>query len=250
MPILKLAEMTWEEVRDLDRGAAVVLLPVGAMEAHGPHLPLATDVIIAEAMARRCAEILSADGVTVLILPALWATHAGFASAFPGTVSVAASTVTALIRETATSLATQGFGALGVANAHLDPGHLASLRAVAGDPPKGLRVAFVDLTQRAVAECLTEEFRTGACHAGRFEGSIVMAEVPGQYRADVAASLPPNPASLSTAIREGHGSFAEAGGDRAYFGWPADATAEEGRATVDTLGALLAEAVGAAGGGV
>jgi creatinine amidohydrolase len=235
--------MTWEEVRDLDRGDTVALLPVGAMEAHGPHLPLATDVIIAEAMARRCAEILSGGGGTALLLPALWTTHAGFAQAFPGTVSVAASTATTLIRETAASLAAQGFRVLGVANAHLDPAHLASLRAVAGDPPQGMRIAFVDLTRRGVAERLTEEFRTGACHAGRFEGSVVLAEAPELFRADVAASLPPNPASLSAAIREGHHTFHEAGGDRAYFGWPADASAEEGRSTVDVLGTLLAEAI-------
>jgi len=243
MPILKLADMTWEEVRDLDRGGAVVLLPVGAMEAHGPHLPLATDVIIAEAMARRCAEILSLDGGTVLTLPSVWATHAGFAEAFPGTVSVKGATVTALIRETAASLAAQGFGVLGVANAHLDPGHLASLRAVADDPPGRMRIAFVDLTRRAVAQRLTEEFRTGACHAGRFEGSVVLAEAPELFRADVALSLAPNPTSLSTAIREGRRTFHEAGGDQAYFGWPADASAKEGRDTVDTLGTLLAEAV-------
>ena len=243
MPILKLADMTWEEVRDLDRGSAVVLLPVGAMEAHGPHLPLATDVIIAEAMVRRCAELLSNEGVTVVVLPSVWATHAGFAEAFPGTVSVAPATVTALIRETATSLAAQGFGVLGVANAHLDPGHLASLRAVADDPPGRMRIAFVDLTRRAVAERLTEEFRTGACHAGRFEGSVVLAEAPELFRSDVATSLEPNPSSLSTAIRDGHRTFHEAGGERAYFGWPADASAREGLATVDTLGRLLAEAV-------
>ena len=43
--------LTWEEVRDLDR-ARTWPSPVGAVEAHGPHLPLGTDVIIAEAMAR------------------------------------------------------------------------------------------------------------------------------------------------------------------------------------------------------
>jgi len=155
--------------------------------------------------------------------------------------------VTALIRETAASLAAQGFGVLGVANAHLDPGHLGSLRAVTDDPPGGMRIAFVDLTRRAVAQRLTEEFRTGACHAGRFEGSVVLAETPELFRGDVAATLAPNPASLSTAIREGHGTFQDAGGERAYFGWPADASAKEGRHTVDVLGTLLAEAVADAG---
>jgi len=246
MPIHRLADMTWEEVRDLDRSRAVAVLPVGAMEAHGPHLPLATDVIIAEAMARACAEALSEEGRHVVVLPALWATHAGFASAFPGTVSVSGATVTTLVREVAAALAAQGFGVLAVANAHLDPGHLASLRDACADGPEPIRVAFVDLTRRAAAERLTEEFRTGACHAGRFEGSIVLAEAASLVRGDVAAALEPVPASLSTAIRTGVRTFAEAGGPRAYFGWPADATPEEGRESVRVLGALLAEAVHAA----
>lgn len=249
MPVHTLAEMTWEEVRALPRARTAVLLPVGAMEAHGPHLPLATDVIIAEAMARACAEELAASGWTPLLLPPLWATRAGFAEAFPGTVSVGGDTVTRLVREIAASLAGQGFRLLAIANAHLDPGHLASLSAVADDPPPGIRVAFADLTRRSAAERLTDEFRTGACHAGRFEGSVVMAEAPALVRREVAAALEPNPASLSRAIRDGKGSFEEAGGPRAYFGWPAEASAEEGRETVRTLGALLAEAVLAEGRG-
>ena len=47
-----LAAMTWEEARDVAGPGSVALLPVGAIEAHGPHLPLETDVIIARAMAR------------------------------------------------------------------------------------------------------------------------------------------------------------------------------------------------------
>ncbi|HQR17359.1 MAG TPA: creatininase family protein, partial [Gemmatimonadales bacterium] len=85
------------------------------------------------------------------------------------------------------------------------------------------------------------EFQTGACHAGRFETSIVLAERPELVRA-AQKQLPPNPRSLSEAIRAGRGTFAEAGGPRAYFGYPADATAEEGRALVDALGAILEEA--------
>ncbi|GMV05661.1 MAG: creatinine amidohydrolase [Gemmatimonadota bacterium] len=243
MPIHALADMTWEEVRDLDLGRCVAVLPVGAMEAHGPHLPLSTDVVIAGAMARACAEELSAEGWTAVLLPPLWATRAGFAEAFPGTVSVGAATVTALVREIAASLAAQGLPLLAVANAHLDPEHLASLEAAASEAVGGLRVVFVDLTRRAAAVRLGEEFRTGACHAGRFEGSVVLAEAPGLVRTEIAEALEPNPASLSDAIREGKRSFHEAGGPRAYFGWPAGATAEEGRETVRVLGALLAEAV-------
>jgi len=71
----------------------------------------------------------------------------------------------------------------------------------------------------------------------------VLAERPELVRDAVRARLPANPASLSRAIRDGKRSFAEAGGARAYFGFPAQATADEGRATIEALGAILDEAV-------
>jgi len=100
-----------------------------------------------------------------------------------------------------------------------------------------------DLTRRATASKLGDEFKSGACHAGRYEGSIVMAEHPELVREEIRKSLTPNPASLSTAIRAGLSTFEQAGGPRAYFGWPADASTEEGEATVGVLGEILAEAV-------
>jgi len=246
MPVHRLVEMTWPEVRDADRGGAVAVLPVGAVEAHGPHLPIGTDVVIAEGMARACAERLAEDGTTVFLLPPLWYTAARFAGSFPGTVGVEPDTITDLVRQIAISLQEHRIKTLAIANAHLDPAHVGSLRAAAAAPPSGARIVFLDLTRRAVAEKLTEEFRSGACHAGRFEGSVVLAEAPGLFRADVAARLEPNPASLSVAIGKGVETFEEAGGPEAYFGWPADATAEEGRETVRTLGLLLADLVRAA----
>ena len=109
MSVLELSAMTWEEVRDLDRAKAVAILPTGALEAHGPHLPLGTDVIIAEAMARRAAEKLSARGYHAVLLPPLEYTAAEFAAAFPGTVSLRPSTVTALVVDVASSLGRHGF---------------------------------------------------------------------------------------------------------------------------------------------
>ncbi len=243
MPVHRLAEMTWEEVRATERSGSAAILPIGAVEAHGPHLPIGTDTVIAEAMARSCAETLGAGGRTAFILPPVWYTAAEFAGNFPGTVGIDGSTVTAMIHQIAASLAEHEITTLALANAHLDPAHLESLRAVASDPPAGSRIVFLDLTRRRVAEKLTDEFRTGACHAGRFEGSVVLAEKPDQFRGEIASGLDANPASLSDAIREGHRTFAEAGGPRAYFGWPAEATAEEGHDTVGTLGRMLAEMV-------
>jgi creatinine amidohydrolase len=237
--------MTWEEARDASGPGSAAILPVGAIEAHGPHLPLETDVIIAQAMARAGAARLSARGMRVVVLPPLTYTSAAFARDFAGTLSLRPETVTATVTEIAGSLRRHRFAVLAVANAHLDPAHLASLEAAAaaiGREP-GLPVAFPNLAAKPWALRLSDEFRSGACHAGRFETSIVLAERPELVREAKMAALPANPASLSRAIRDGKQSFEEAGGARAYFGYPAKATAEEGRATIEVLGEILDEAV-------
>lgn len=240
-----LAAMTWEEARSVAGPKSAAVLPVGAIEAHGPHLPLDTDVIIAQAMARAGAARLAARGMSVVVLPALAYTTARFAHGFAGTLSLRPETVTATVVDIAGSLTWHGFGVLAIANAHLDPGHLASLEAAVNTIRRdlGLTVAFPNLTAKPWALRLGDEFRSGACHAGQFETSVVLAERPEQVRTAAMAELPPNPASLSRAIRDGKLSFEEAGGERAYFGFPAQATAEEGRATVEILGGILDEAV-------
>ena len=249
--VRQLAELTWEEVRGLDRAHTVALLPCGALEAHGPHLPLATDILIAEAMAREGASRLAQKGVSVVLLPALAFAAAPFAAEFEGTVSVSPATVTSLILDVARELTRQGFALLGLANAHLDPAHRASLAEAAARArsERLLKLVCPDLTRKPWAPRLSEEFRSGACHAGRFEGSIVMAARPDLVREEIRGTLEPNPASLSSAIRVGARTFAEAGGPRAYFGWPADASAEEGRQSIAALGGILAEAVESALGG-
>jgi creatinine amidohydrolase len=248
MAVHELAELTWEEVRDLDRGRTVAVLPVGALEAHGPHLPIATDVLIAQAMARAGARRLAGRGLEALLLPALPFTAAPFAAAFPGTLSLAPATVTAVVVDLARELTRHGVAALAIANGHLDPAHLAAL-AEAGERARTERLLPVvcpDLTSKPWALRLGEEFMSGACHAGRYEGSMVLAERPDLVREAVRAGLPAVAASLSTAIRAGKRTFEEAGGPLAYFGRPAEATADEGRERIDTLGDILAEAALAA----
>jgi len=245
MPVHELAQLTWEEVRDLDRSRTIVVLPVGAIEAHGPHLPLDTDVVIAGAMARAGAKRLGARDRVVLILPALAYTPASFGAAFHGTLSISGVTVTALVVDLARSLTDHGFGVLAIANAHLDPEHLTALHEAVtlARADRLLPIVFPDLTRRPWGSRLGAEFKSGACHAGQFETSIVLHEKADAVRDEVRQSLTPNPQSLSEAIQRGKSTFAEAGGPRAYFGDPAAATAHEGTRLIETLGTILEEAV-------
>jgi len=247
MPVHELAQLTWEEVRDLDREHTLVVLPVGAIEAHGPHLPLDTDVVIATAMARAGARKLAARGHLVVILPALAYTAASFGAAFHGTLSISAITVTALIVDVARSLSDQGFRLLALANVHLDPEHLTALTEAVklAKSDRLLPIIFPDLTRKPWGTRLGDEFKSGACHAGQFESSIVIAERPDRVRETIRASLVANPISLSQAIKAGKRTFDSAGGPRAYFGDPAAATADEGARLIDALGAILEEAVNA-----
>jgi creatinine amidohydrolase len=247
MPVHELAQLTWEEVRDLDREHTLVVLPVGAIEAHGPHLPLDTDVVIATAMARAGAKRLGARDKVVLILPALAYTAAGFGAAFQGTLSISRVTVTALVVDLARSLSEQGFQVLAIANAHLDPEHLTALNEAVklARADRLLPVVFPDLTRKPWALRLGDEFKSGACHAGQFETSIVLHERADAVRDEVRQSLAPNPQSLSQAIKAGKRTFEAAGGPRAYFGDPAAATVDEGARLIDALGSILEEAVSA-----
>jgi creatinine amidohydrolase len=198
-------------------------------------------------MAEAGAERLAAQRLEPVLLPAIAYTPAEFAAAFPGTLTTTADALVGLVERVARDLAQHDFGILAIANAHLDPAHLAALdRAVAViRDGSSIAVAWPNLTRRPWALRLTEEFQSGACHAGQFETSILLARRPDLVREQVRSTLDPNPSSLSVAIRAGKTSFAEAGGPRAYFGFPRDATAAEGHQTIELLGEILADAVAA-----
>lgn len=240
-------DLAWPQFEE-GEGPSVALLPIGSLEAHGPHLPVGTDVLISEAMAREGARALAGEGYRPLLLPAIPYSPAPFAEEFTGTLSIRPTTLTALLVDLARSLAKQRVAALAIANSHFDPANLDALAAARDDIQRDLpiRFAYPDLTRRKMAERLTEEFRSGACHAGRYETSILLAERPDLVHEGIRHKLDEVPVSLVEAIRAGKRTFRQAGGPNAYFGAPAHATVAEGRATVALLGEILAEAVRAA----
>ncbi len=243
-----LGRMTWTQVGSIlsrPEGRVVALLPVGSTEAHGPHLPLATDVIISAEVARRAAIRLGARDIRALSLPPLAYTVTDFSADFPGTIGVSRETSLALVTDVCRSVLDQGFAAIALVNSHLEPGHLAVLHEAADSvsAASGKPVIFPDKTEKRWAVMLTEEFRSGACHAGRYEGSLVMAVRPDLVDEPSRISLPPNPVSIGRRIKEGVKSFREAGSDQAYFGDPAAATGAEGNATYEILACMVETAV-------
>jgi creatinine amidohydrolase len=108
-------------------------------------------------------------------------------------------------------------------------------RAIDDLEAEGIRAGYLDLTRRERAQRLTEEFRLGECHAGRYETSLVLAQEPELVDRGAMAKLPYVPVSLPTVIAAGQKDFREMGLAQAYCGAPAEATVEEGEETYETL---------------
>lgn len=183
----RLEALTWTEVEArLAEGARTAVVPLGSTEQHGPHLPLATDTWIADALAARfCAAVPEA-----LRLPALALGCASEHLAFPGTLHVEEATLRDVLADVVRALDHHGFERVFVFSAH--GGNVGALRRAAprlAEAAARARVAvFTDhagLAERLFAEAARHGVAPEAAghHAGELEASIVAALRPGALRA-------------------------------------------------------------------
>ena len=234
----------WEEHswKDIDKQKPkVVLLPIGSVEAHGPHLPLATDTIISGELARRSALELEQKGIHTLILPPLQYVVTDFSRDFSGTISISKESFQNILKDIAASLHQQSIALLCIVNSHLEPAHINAIHEAVASV-QGIRVLFPDKTRKPWASLLTAEFKQGACHAGSYETSLVLAAREELVRPE-RVNLRQNPVNLTVLMRQGVTSFREAGAPDAYFGDPASATQEEGEQTYQILTRMIVETV-------
>ncbi len=230
--IPSLPHLTYPEVEALRALEPVVLLPIGALEAHGPHLPLSTDTLLSLELARRAGEQLQAKGRAAVIATPIPFSVADYAAGFAGTLSLPRDTALALVRDVGVGLIRMGFPSLCFVNSHLDPAHAEVLRQArtAIEAATRLKVAFPDQLEPRWGRTLSDEYKRAECHAGSYETSLLLASAEGRplVRNEARAKLPALPINLARAMKDGKRTFEEAGAHQAYFGDPAAATAEEG----------------------
>ncbi|MCK6446010.1 MAG: creatininase family protein [Planctomycetes bacterium] len=245
--MLELAKLTWIEAKAALDARTIVFLPIGCTEPHGPHLPLDTDVTIALAQARRAAEKLERVGARCVLAPPLSYGLTMYTDGFAGRLTLRPGTLWALLEDLVSALEQNGVRRIVFSNAHLEPAHVKILRGVAGDHAVASHdralVLFPDVTRRRFAERLGDEFRSGDCHAGRYETSIVLAADPGAVKEAARRELAPVRIDLIDKMKRGVDSFLDAGATDAYCGDPAAASAGEGAELVDTLADLMFEAI-------
>jgi creatinine amidohydrolase len=109
--------MSWSEVQDRVQGCDIAILPIGAMEQHGNHLPVGTDNYQIETLCRLAAERV-ADTVGALVLPCLRYGSTTSTREFPGTVNVSPSVLIRYLLATIDALYRQGFRRFIIANGH------------------------------------------------------------------------------------------------------------------------------------
>lgn len=252
--MVRLADLTWPQARRVARDRrSVVLLPLGAVEQHGPHLPLSVDWLGAEEVARRVAPHLRRGGWHPVLAPSLPYGASTLAERWSGTVSLSVSTTTRVIVEVVRGLAAHGFQRFVLANYQADPDHLRAIAAarrrlerhdrlqvlVAGfAPPEGRPSAMTDPRVRALMRSPRPEREW---HSGEVETSVTLAVAPRLVRRAIARRLPPAWVDWAAALARGVRRFEHMNpGGRGYFGWPAAARAETGRRVMALRARLIA----------
>ena len=127
---LYLGDFTTETLGTLLSGPlpVVVLVPVGSVEPHGPHLPLRTDTIIGESAAQRAAEKLDKREIKALVGPSIPYGVTRFAEGFAGAISVPESALVGFLHAVVSGYLEAGFAHVCLVNNHLEPAHDAAVR--------------------------------------------------------------------------------------------------------------------------
>lgn len=239
-PELQFGRLTTDEWASLLSGAepVVILLPVGAIEPHGPHLALETDVVISQGAAVLAAHSLRERSYQAFIAPALPYGVTNCAAGFKGAVSVSEEALIGMINSLVSSLLDDGVRHVAVINNHLEPAHDSAVRKAVA-PLGPTRASVCSPLVRRWARTLSEEFKRGECHAGCYETSLILATAPDLVRQEVSRTLAEVPVSLSERLRAGVTDFEEMGLARAYAGAPAQATEAHGQEQLGLLATMI-----------
>ena len=234
------AEMTWTDFQGADMASAIAVLPVAAIEQHGPHLPVGVDTYIMEGYLRAAVARLP-DDLPALMLPVQAVGKSNEHLAFPGTLTFSAETVIRAWREIGESVHRAGVRKLVIVNSH--GGNIPPLDIVARE----LRVRLGMLV--VVASWSRFGYPAGlygageavhGIHGGEAETSLMLAFRPDLVRREAVRNFVPNSVAIAeefTWLRVtqpvGFGWMAQDNAAAGAMGDAASGTAEKGAATAE-----------------
>ncbi len=243
MAFCRLEEMTWPEVqREIAAGRDTVVVPFGAVEQHGPHLPLGTDAIFGDEVGE-----LVADRLGAFIAPTVRIGCSSHHLSFAGTISLEDETFYQVVRDVVRTLARHGFRRLVLLPTH--GGNFRPLGEAVNrmGPQEGVRiitfpdVSFLMSAILPVASSLGVTPAEGGIHAGEWETSMMLAFRPDLVR--MAEAEVGYTGDLMGGIQKFFEEGVHAVSDNGVFGDPRRASAEAGRRYVDQIVDAVVKAV-------
>lgn len=231
-----LPDLTWQEVYELKKRTDKVIIPIGSLEQHGHHLPLATDTIIAFEVAKRVAEKLN-----VPLTPPI---SFGFSIEhidFPGTLSLDPLTLISLLKNLCSSLAKHGFDKIFIINGH--GGNEATIESAIQLIKDELKISLYSFTLLSIAQKffkkISESPEGEFGHADEIETSLMLAICPDKVRLDKCVNESPKfKAHLTFEPSKKEVTFAWKAkeiSNSGVIGAPSKASAEKGRLILDYL---------------
>jgi creatinine amidohydrolase len=199
-------DMTWPEIEALDRDATVVVLPVGSVEQHGHHMPTGTDTYLAEAVSAAAAEL---GCVSVTILPSPCYGLSAHHMHFPGSITLSAATMMAMVSDIVESVVSHGFRRIVVVNGHGGNAGVIDVLASTLGHRFYRRARIASLTYFTLARDAIQASREsspgGMGHACEFETSLMLKLHPDLVHQERAVVRYPDTGSpyLSTDLVHG-----------------------------------------------
>lgn len=175
------AYLNWQRIAALpDKENTVLLLPVAAIEQHGPHLPVAVDSAIVLGVLGRALDKLAAD-IPCYVLPPLYYGKSNEHIRFPGTLTLTAGTLLAVLAEIADSVARAGFRKLALVNSHGGQPQvvqIAAREARLRHPSLTVFPTFIWAVPHCGNELVPARESTYGIHAGALETALLLALLP------------------------------------------------------------------------
>jgi creatinine amidohydrolase len=243
----KFAYLNWKQVEALPKQETLLVLPTAAIEQHGHHLPLATDTLINNLLLGKALEMLPASASVYALEPICYGKsneHLGF----PGTMSVSAATLMAVVRDIGSSVVASGFRKLALYNTHGGNSSLVDVMARDLRAEFGLRTFALYGSGGVRYEGVSAQERAYGFHAGEIETALLLSATPDlvdrsaytvNYIADIdkpETLLPENAAATFSWLTR---DIATSG----VMGDPRPATAENGALWTEQAAERIAQAL-------
>jgi creatinine amidohydrolase len=194
-------DMTWQDIAGADTARWIAVLPLAAVEQHGPHLPLGVDTYIAEAYLARVEKVMP-EALPVTFLPVQRIGISAEHLSYPGTLTFSATTAIAAWTELGESLARASVRKLVLITSH--GGNVAAMEIVARDlrTRLGMFAVTVGWHRFGYPEgAFGGEEKKHGIHGGDVETSLMLAAMPGTVRMDKAPNATPATIAMAQEFR-------------------------------------------------